>query len=198
MQVLPLRARRRVAWMLVLATLGVGGCAQSPPAAMKADSVKPSLPKILEAYRFLLLSETKVCSSVSSSCTVEVKMSKLVDGTDTYCLAEVPEKIVFPQTRQGNQTKTIVWKLVPKDSSFNLAVEFQEDFGILVLKNDKSQIVKGGWGNGGGGTQRTEYHMKNEHKKTGSSVYLPIVLQMGAPGEDPKMCAAADPKIINE
>jgi hypothetical protein len=39
--------------------------------------------------------------------------------------------------------------------------------------------------------------MKNEHKKTGTSVYLPIILQMGAPGEDPKMCAAADPKIVN-
>ena len=127
-----------------------------------------------------------------------IGLSLAPGSIDGHCLAEVPEKIVFNQTGPGNPSKIIVWKLEPKDSSFDLTVEFQEDFGILVLKNDKSQIAKGGWGNGGGGTQRTEYHMKNEHRKTGTSVYLPIVMQIGALGEEPKMCAAADPKIINE
>lgn len=189
------RSNLRALCVVALSAILAGGCAQVPPPAVSsaatAEEGKPSLPKIAEAFRFVLLSGTKDCSNAGSTCTVDVKMSKLTRGTDTYCLAEAPAEIVFSRTQPGNPTKTIVWRLVPKDASFNLTVEFQEHFGILVLKNDKGQI------DSGRRTQKTEYEVKNKHKETGTSVYLPIILQIGGPGEEPKMCAAADPKIVN-
>jgi hypothetical protein len=201
MQLLPLRLRPCAVSMLASSFLWAGGCAQSPPPAARssaaADGSKPTLPKIADAFRLTLLSGTKDCTNAGVSCPVEVKMSKIVDSTGTYCVAEVPAEIKFGGTDRNNPPKLIVWTLVPKDATFDLTVEFQEDFGVLMLKNDKGQIDKGGWGDGSGGTQKNQYHMKNKHKETSTSLYLPIILQIGAPGEAPKMCAAADPKIVN-
>lgn len=193
-----LRSMSRAVGMVAVPLLFAAGCAHSPPPAAVDDTTtetgKPTLPKISAQYRFILLSGEQKCPDTNGECNVKVQMSKLTDGTGTYCLAELPAKIEFSQTESGNSPKDIVWKLVPKDPSFDLTVEFQEQVGILLIKNDKSQIVHGGWGNG---SERIEYHMKNEHKKKGTSTYLPIIMQIGALGTEPKMCAAADPKIVN-
>jgi hypothetical protein len=170
------------------------------PKTKASRTFPPELRDISRQLR-LLLGEIKICNE--TLCEVEVKITRgLVDGQDT-CVAKVPEKIWLK-----SQVRTrIVWRLVP-DTIANVTYgdatyEFQQDNGILILKDDNFQLdtrqTFHGWGDGVSTTPaRSRYffwHLNSKRQK--QAVYFPIVLQKKKDVDD-SLCAATDPRIVND
>ena len=112
-----------------------------------------------------------------------------VDDKD-YCIATVPDSLDFTNTGPGNQPKTIIWTL----STGNLlgrTVEFHDDFGILKVDDGKKQFVADPHR-----TSPTVFEATNKHKLKGTSTYVPVIIFRTVEGI-PELCAAGDPKIVN-
>lgn len=175
-----------------------GAAAQQKPPPRAAIGARTSdisperLKELFIAYQqaYEKLFFTGKAQECSSSCTVLITLkATTVDGKD-YCIATVPDSLEFGGTSSGNQPKTITWTL----STGNLlgrTVEFHDDYGILKVDDGKKQIVPDPHR-----TSPTVFEGTNKHKLKGTSTYVPVIIFRTVDGI-PELCAAGDPKIVN-
>lgn len=195
------QARRTASIMLgcLLAVWASGAPAQERPssraaATESAADISPTQLKDLfatyrEIYRTLFFTGTK--QDCSTTCSVQITLKTTnVDGKD-FCIATMPEELTFASTGPGNSPKVITWTL-STSTLLGRTVEFHNDHGILKVDDGKQQIVPD--------PHRTSpmvFEGTNKHKLKGSFTYVPVVLFRTAQGV-PELCAAGDPKIVND
>ena len=188
----------------LLAVCGSSALAQQKPAPRTASAfnnkdISPAALRQLfttyrEVYQTLFFTgSTQPC--VDPECEVTIWLQSVTiktrEGVEKeYCIAAMPESLLFRGTATGNQPKTIRWTL----STGNLGgriVEFHNDNGILKVDDGKSQFVPDPHR-----TSPTVFEATNKHKQKGSATYLPVIIFRTTNGE-PELCAAGDPKIVN-
>lgn len=181
--------------LVILASVAAAQQKQSPRAAIgarNADISPARLKELFTAYReaYQTLFFTGTSQPCGSSCSVLITLKTTnVDDKD-YCIATVPDSLDFTNTGPGNQPKTITWTL----STGNLlgrTVEFHDDFGILKVDDGKKQFVADPHR-----TSPTVFEATNKHKLKGTSTYVPVIIFRTVEGI-PELCAAGDPKIVN-
>lgn len=187
------RTRLVTAVMLsaLLTVCASGAAAQQKPnprANISPERLKELFTVYRKAYETLFFTGTS--QPCSSSCSVLITLTTTnVDGKD-YCIATLPDSLVFDNTASGNAPKTITWTL----STGSLAgriVEFHADYGILKVDDGKAQFVPDPHR-----TSPTVFEGTNKHKLKGTATYVPVIIFRTAEGI-PELCAAGDPKIVN-
>jgi hypothetical protein len=114
-----------------------------------------------------------------------------VDGT-SVCLARVSSEVKV-KIRSGNPPlKKIAWNLTPPAST-GVEYSFQPKHGILVVDGPNGQLNPGSIG-----ASKAQFVIKNKRNSKGEWVYLPIILQTETATGIQTLCAASDPKIVNE
>ena len=175
----------------LLAVCASGAAAQQKPNP-RGDISPARLNELFTTYRqtYEKLFFTGKSQPCDSSCAVLITLTTTkVDGKD-YCIATVPDSLEFANTASGNAPKTITWSL----STGNLAgriVEFHADYGILKVDDGKTQFVPDPHRTG-----PTVFEGTNKHKLKGTATYVPVILFRTVEGI-PELCAAGDPKIVN-
>ena len=89
-------------------------------------------------------------------------------------------------------TKTIAWNLTPPNLA-GVQFSFQDKNGILVIEDPNTQLQPGNIG-----ASNAQFVVKNKRKKTNDAIYLPIIVQTETATGVVTLCAASDPKIVNE
>lgn len=178
--------------LLLLSLQGCGSMDQkretAQPAGMSkaADGQIRQLAKLFEAYGVVLFSGPLDCPG---DCPVTITMATATVSGHTYCVAQLPESLKFSGTAPGNPPKTITWTLNTSTLGGN-SLSFHDPNGILVLTNPSGQIAGAKW------KSATSFEAKNVHKVKITATYVPIILwDVGGAQE---LCAAGDPKIVNE
>jgi hypothetical protein len=144
------------------------------------------LAKFFEAYGLVLSTGIQDCKE--ADCDVEIKLDLVDVKGKKYCVATLPEKITFQNTKRGNSEKTITWLLVPASG---LSVEFHIDNGILVVDDGEKQVKAAK-----GRTDPMRFKAKNVHQEKGSEAsYVPVILRRSSGA--PELCGTGDPKIVN-
>ena len=114
------------------------------------------------------------------------------------CIATVDGILPVPSRMKPK----IVWTLNVVDENFKDKFEFEEQFGILILKADggDKQIdfnKSHGHGDGSGANpDKKRFHLHNKNLIVSKITYFPIVLYTGGPTA--VMCQAVDPIIQND
>lgn len=137
-----------------------------------------------------LAGSTVTCAADNSPCTVNVEMTQVPFEGYSYCLAKLPAEIKVMGTGSNATPKEIVWNLVPATIG-TTKFAFEANNGILIVSDPKLQNPKGKIG-----TTPAQFIIKNQRKKIGEAVYLPVIVQTDAAGVA-TLCGAWDPKIIN-
>jgi hypothetical protein len=124
-------------------------------------------------------------------CYVQVTITPYVSGGVEYCLAQVGN-VEFADRPKN---KLVVFEL--KAASGSGRYVFHDPDGILLFTNAGGKVTKGGRGNGDRSSEAS-FFLKNTHGSRGEALFLPVILQVDRTTGDPlSVCAAADPKIIN-
>jgi hypothetical protein len=144
--------------------------------------------KLFEAFGVVALSGTQDCTNMDP-CTVTITMFRITYSGKDYCAAQLLQELDYHSTASGNTDKTIIFKL-DNSGLGGAAAEFHDGNGILPIANLKNQLNPDNRR-----TSKTEYHAKNKHKQTDTMTYVPIVYW--TVNGLPELCAAADPKIVN-
>ena len=189
----------------LLAVCGSSALAQQKPAPrttsvlnkkdINAELLKQLLAARQEVFQALFFkSSFQTCADM---CNVMISLRsvtlKTLEGEDKeYCIATVPDTLMFGGTLLGNNPpKTITWTL----NTGNLGgrtVEFHEKSGILKVDDAKGQIDPDKQR-----TSPTVFEAKNKHKQMGSASYVPVILFRTKTDSVPELCAVGDPKIVN-
>jgi hypothetical protein len=142
-----------------------------------------------------------------SPCVIKVELRATTD-TDSppniYC-ASLTKNYKFTSSTTGNPSKKIVWELdktqIP--TTFPDGVfEFHETHGVLLIENPGRQIVPRASGEESTPDNAEKFVAFNRHQKPGSAIYFPVVAFYRKVGgvvdrNNPELCAAADPKVVN-
>lgn len=156
--------------------------------ATKAQGKTP----IRWAAHAILMGPPVECADDDSQCDVPVTMKQgTVDGL-TVCLARVAAEIKVKKRGGFPPTKKIAWNLTPPNMS-GFEFSFQDKNGILVIEDPETQLQPGNIG-----ASNAQFVVKNKRKKTNNAIYLPIIVQTETATGVVTLCAAADPKIVNE
>ncbi|WP_284614711.1 hypothetical protein [Aquabacterium humicola] len=138
-------------------------------------------------------------SGFASRCYVKIEVFPYTVGNSKYCLARLLDRIEFPVS-ESNKKKMMVFELVMAAPAVAVSYRFDKAHGIKVWGKPNSQITPLQRGNGDpGNTNSAQFHVRNDGKKE-EAFYLPVILQhtVGGSDDEPEaVCAAADPKIIN-
>ena len=133
------------------------------------------------------------CLKTQAICTIEMQL--ITFGGRNYCVAVAPDVEVETQAGSGANKKIVAWKLSRSDLD-GKDLAFHGDSGIILTRNQKNQVEKGGAGNGSLISPPNAYHVKTKRNELkAEAVYLPVIL-WGPPGKE-ELCAATDPKIVN-
>jgi hypothetical protein len=143
-------------------------------------------------------------------CAIEVPVFLWKHPTEStlYCGAAFPELIKLPGSGPGSSEKTIVWSLKPVALNpgdpvppANEITFYDDKIGVILLKNDSSQMHNGARGDGTHGMGQpdtTKFLYQNKHKvKTAEAVYLPVVVRTESNGKV-SVCGTPDPRILND
>lgn len=188
----------------VTAALGLlQGCASPERRAALAASDQLSAARIAGQFRDIALragvgqcvSRLELPPAFGRRCYVTVDVTPYTGSNGTeYCVAKLPESIEFSDR---NVRKVIVFELNPATVG-NVRYEFHEDAGILLFTNALGDVTKGGHGNGTGLFNKAQYHVRNLHTQKADAFYLPVILKYDGSSSQPvSVCAAVDPKIVN-
>lgn len=191
-----------------LTTIGMIASA-SGQVADKVDAQYSKLLQILSQKLKAQLAATagQPCDTeTESECIIKMSFIDLEpdkrDSKMKYCVAEVPE-VKVDRLSMPRGERSINWKL--SDSVVGgKPVEFHSTLGILIMYDSSPPQIKAsgrgpGRGDGVGGPAKTYFHVTTlRNKAKAESGYLPLIL-WGTPGSaDLQLCAAVDPKIVNE
>ena len=187
----------RIKLLLLLLTLGVssgGICASTDP---KSDPAAPplftveQLKTFIDTYRALTQKdETQTCKVVPDSsqpytCTIDIDLlAATATNGKAYCVAAIPSLVIIDDADHKHEWD-IQWHLVHK--TYAGPVHFHANHGILVL--GPSQLKSPTTGS-------QEFHFKHANSSGSKTFYVPIIIA-GNEQDDPGVCAAGDPKIVN-
>lgn len=135
-------------------------------------------------------------------CIIEMSVISIEGHPHPYCLAQAP---LVKVKRVPGLDKFVNWKLEPAvltgDQGAQV-VQFHPDAGIVTTyEKNGSQIDKKnrGHGKGDGPVEQHKFHVKTlKDAKAGESGYLPVVMWDRKGNGELELCAAIDPKIVNE
>ena len=193
-----------------------------PDINVPKEQIKVTLEKIQQvqkaypSYRAAVATPGFQCVVVDDVCSVKVTVFQATDNSTNlkYCIAIAPEYVII---RGKNQAKRILWELelvnpqtgsplpwssiTPTGSTLDFLGD--GDRGILLLQNiyeggnpNKPQLKDGKRGKTPTDpTDKTKFHMKNEHKENGTATYLPVVVHTD--NGQPSLCGTPDPIIYN-
>jgi hypothetical protein len=170
----------------LFAAMTQGALAQSTKAA-----AAPTKPPSRTFTASVFMGPAVDCAADSSTCNVAITMSQGVVNGVNLCLARLPGEIRVAGTGTNATVKAIAWTLEPAAMT-GVTFSFQAKHGILVLADVNGQLQPGAIG-----TSPAQFVVKNKRKKRGDSTYLPIILQTDTATGLVTLCAAADPKIVN-
>ena len=132
------------------------------------------------------------CADNDSQCDVPVTMTQgTVDGV-TVCLARVAAEIKVKKRSGSPPLKTIAWNLTPPNMA-GFEFSFQDKNGILVIEDPNTQLFPGNVG-----ASHAQFVVKNKRKRANEAIYLPIIVQTETATGLVSLCAASDPKIVNQ
>jgi len=176
--------------LILLSALSLAAFAQTTPApAARTGVATGEIAKLLPQLG-IFMGPPEPCPV---DCLIDVTVTrKPVQGVDS-CVVQLTGEINI-----GKGKRTIAWRLVPTTIG-DATYEFQEDYGILVIANKKKQAVQTSKGKDDATPAPGHFHLNhpNKSKGKGEIAYLPIVLQT-TPDGTVTMCAAVDPKIVND
>ena len=177
------------------------GAVQAQP--VPTDRVQPKIDiRLLAARQYLELSRRynstsaifrsgkAVTCGTGTDCHIDAEVLEQFDssGTLTSCIVKTPEVTV--RRVSGNRTN-MFWNLVIP-SGAKATYEFDSRNGLLIISDQHGAMT--------GGTTISTTQVRKAHRHTGPRrevVYFPIVLQ-NLSTASPFLCAAGDPKIIND
>ena len=193
----------RLAWCfgaLVILPFAVASAAtDSPPRQPAASAPIFKVLKIGKTNVIEIQGTNNECEPDKvASCKIQIQFG-VINGKK-YCVAEAPNVKGPKLPKQGNadNIKFIVWHLDKNDED-NRLLSFHASAGIVITTDDKEKFVvdnSGGHGDANGNGGKSVYHLKVKRNIEARPGYLPIV--MWGEGEEAELCAAPDPKIINE
>lgn len=197
------RAVRTIGLIVAAVSMGfgIGGQAQAQQSQGARDAARmlqsrpkasPALFELLRRYNAqaaVFGPGKSVTCSTGSDCPVDAEVVELfyADGSLASCVIKTPEILV--DIVSGTRT-TIIWNL-QLPSSPKALYEFEATNGLLIIKDIHGAMT--------GGTTLSPTQLRKRHRHTGRNrevLYFPIVLQNPA-SPAPFLCAAGDPKIIN-
>ena len=178
-----------------------------PDFAGRIGFARDQIQRIAAQYRSILLRSggTDVCEPRTEPdpgpphqnwrrCYVTIEVTPYTSNGFEYCLARLPERIEF---NDSDKKKLIVFELKPTVQGSG-PYRFDDQVGIRLFTNAGGAVVKGKFGNGDNGSDTpSQFHVKNSHGVRGEALYLPVILQVNSNDEPLSVCAAADPKIVN-
>ena len=170
---------------VLLAPAVLAQSAKAPKATGKGGAVR-------WVANAMLMGPPFPCADNDSQCDVPVNMTVGTVGGVSVCLATVPEKIMVTVRSGFPPAKTIAWNLTPPNSG-SMEFSFQPKNGILVLDNPHGQVNSGSIG-----TSNAQFIVKDKRNRQADAIYLPIILQTDTATGIVTLCAASDPKIVNE
>jgi hypothetical protein len=197
----------RFAWRLgALALVPLAGAAAATDSPRKKTSASEQTVRLMKIQKFQLL----VTKASRTTCDMETMTSSpvtvellTISAKEKYCVAIAPEVSVKTNGGAGGghgNPKRVVWHLATT-SLDTRGLEFHPDSGIVITIDNERQITsKGGHGDGSPGgpnpPSKTVYHVKSARDKQNAEVgYLPVVIW--GTGTAAELCAAVDPKIVN-
>jgi hypothetical protein len=143
------------------------------------------------ARHALLMGPPVSCAAGASRCDVPVTMSQGSVSGVSVCLARVADEIKVPGGDSG-RPMDIVWSL-DRPTLPGVELFFQAKHGILVVDNLNGQLRVVGHG-----SSPTQFIVKNLRNRKGDSIYLPVILQRDTATGVVSLCAASDPKVVND
>jgi hypothetical protein len=183
---------------------GIAAGQEKTAPAENRDPIRAILELVLkELKEKKLIASKSVCDRdavADEECIVE--MSVFEFNGHFYCIAKAPEVTV---KRLPGTGKFVNWKLVPAvltGDHGQQVLQFHSDAGIVTTyEKNGSQIDKKnrGHGRGNGPPQQHKFHVKTlMGAANGEAGYLPVVMWDRKGNGDLELCAAIDPKIVNE
>jgi hypothetical protein len=152
----------------------------------------------LTSLRAFATGKAVECVGTKTECNIDVEIIEVEDAQKVrYCVARIPESVTYRGAGPGADAGKFVWTLKPNVIG-SATFEFQDKFGVLIIDESKGngQFHDGQIGDGSGIAKNYQYHLKNKRKVKKSEVsYYPIVIKKD--GDVPSLCAAIDPRIIN-
>lgn len=159
-----------------------------PAAGIAADGKLQG--KLLSILHPKLAGSTVTCEANNNPCPVTVEITQVPFDGYNYCLAKLPGEIKVLGSGPSGTPKSIVWNLVPPAIG-TTKFSFETNNGILIVSDANKQNPKGKIG-----TSAAQFIVKNQRKKPGEAVYLPVIVQTDSAGVV-TLCGAWDPKIVN-
>jgi hypothetical protein len=184
-------------WAGVAALLAQGALAQVAPSkdvsALQAGNA-------VSAVRAYASGPTLPPCAAGPVCPITAEVFLVPDAQmGPYCVVRLPTEVKYKGSGPGSRPGKFVWTLMPNVIG-SASFEFQEKSGILIVNenNGHGQFHDGAIGDGSSTVNRYQFHLPNRRQVMGSKVsYYPIVL-MTQTGKEPLMCAAIDPRIMND
>ena len=170
--------------------------AQGPPVKRPPAKVLPL--KILGSRVVPMLGpiQCKPDVTLGADCVVPITMTHEMVGGVEVCVANLSSQLTIHGASPTSKEKVIVWGLNPTTLD-GASFAFQETYGILIVKNGNGQLIDPTIGAGGSTKPNPAYfRVTNQLKLLAESIYLPIILQTR--GDVVTLCAAIDPKIVND
>ena len=189
------RSPQQIVGCLLALFVGIS-FAQSAPIKGPPAQVLPLIILGTRVVPMLAPIECKPDVTLGADCVVPITMTQEVVGGVEVCVANLSSELTMHGASSTSKTKVIVWSLNPP-SLGGASFAFQEKFGILVVDNGENQLTDPTIGTGDTkNPSPTYFHVTNQLQKLATSIYLPIILQTR--GKVVTLCAAIDPKIVND
>lgn len=154
--------------------------------------------KILSSRMVPMLApiDCKPDATLGADCVVPIEIKSEMVGGVEVCVANLSSQLTIRGASTTSNPKVIVWRLqLPPYDGASFA--FQETYGILIVKNGKGQLIDPTIGAAGSTKPNPAFfHVTNQMQELAESIYLPIILQTR--GDVVTLCAAIDPKIVND
>jgi hypothetical protein len=186
-------------FLIVNLVLPIASLAEPDGLEAKTAQAMIQLKKQLEA----LSADAPTPCGAATICNVDIRVFAATGNGQAFCVAVAPE-LHFTVLSPTSSPAVITWTLKPEGTIDPAGLRFHETpHGLLLLNNPKGQLEKLERDSANPTKFRATNKRTDKHDKDQYAIYFPVIFY-DPPGPDGKpdqqkrtLCAAADPKVVN-